>query len=258
MIEPEPLRQIDRTYVRYHGRKLSYFSGCDYFRLSSHPAVLEALQSGIARHGFNVAASRMTTGNHALYHQLEARLAAFFTTETAVLVSNGYLASFVAAQGLANEFTHALADERSHPALLDAGRFLGCELTTFEHRSVDSLARRLSALPSGARVVLLTDGMFSRDGSVAPLVEYRSRLPLDAWMLIDDAHGAGVLGETGEEPLRAAALTASELFRPSRSARPSVASAEPYCALVDCAGGLSTLPHLWAALRSRCQSPPPR
>src|SRR5207249_5899903 len=87
----EPLQQIDRTFVLHRGRKLSYFAGCDYFRLATHPEVLRAVSEGLDRFGLNVAASRRTTGNHALYEQLEEQLARFFEAEGAVLVSNGYL-----------------------------------------------------------------------------------------------------------------------------------------------------------------------
>jgi len=78
MTEPEPLQQIDRTYVRLRNRKLVYFSGCDYFRLASHHKIIAALQSGVEKYGLNVAASRLTTGNHRLYRELEKRLADFF------------------------------------------------------------------------------------------------------------------------------------------------------------------------------------
>ena len=77
MTEPEPLQQIDRTYVRFRQRKLSYFSGCDYFRLASHPRVIAALQTGVKKYGLNVAASRLTTGNHVLYRELEAATGRF-------------------------------------------------------------------------------------------------------------------------------------------------------------------------------------
>src|SRR5258707_2821472 len=81
MIEPEPLQQLDRTFVRFRRRKLSYFSGCDYYRLASHPRVLAALRAGVAKYGLNVAASRLTTGNHVLYPRLENALVRFFGQE---------------------------------------------------------------------------------------------------------------------------------------------------------------------------------
>src|SRR5258706_155532 len=92
------LQQMDRTHVLSQGRKLSYFGGCDYFRLASHPAVLRAVRAGLERFGLNVAASRLTTGNHRLYEQLERELAYFFHAERAVLVANGYLTNLVVTQ----------------------------------------------------------------------------------------------------------------------------------------------------------------
>src|SRR5437660_1163296 len=118
--EPEPLQQINRTYVRCRGRKLSYFSGCDYFRLASHPKVLAALRIGAAKYGLNVAASRLTTGNHLLYHRLEQELARFFAAPNALLVSTGYLTNLIVAQALAGKFSHVLIDDDSHPSLSDA------------------------------------------------------------------------------------------------------------------------------------------
>ncbi|MGN6554153.1 MAG: 8-amino-7-oxononanoate synthase, partial [Verrucomicrobiota bacterium] len=85
MTEPETLQPVDRTYVHYHGRKLSYFSGCDYFRLASHPEVIQAAQQGLKQFGLSVSASRLTTGNHPLYQTLENELARFFAVEAALL-----------------------------------------------------------------------------------------------------------------------------------------------------------------------------
>ena len=107
MTEPEPLQQINRTCVRVRNRTLAYFSGCDYFRLASHQKVIAALQAGVKKYGLNVAASRLTTGNHKLYGELEARLADFFKAETALLVSTGYLSNLVAAQALAGRNTRS-------------------------------------------------------------------------------------------------------------------------------------------------------
>src|SRR5687767_15136474 len=89
----EPLQQVDRTYVVHQGQRLSYFGGCDYFRLSSHPEVQEAMRGAIAQFGVNVAASRVTTGNHALYEELERRLCSFFRVEAALVVASGYVAN---------------------------------------------------------------------------------------------------------------------------------------------------------------------
>jgi glycine C-acetyltransferase/8-amino-7-oxononanoate synthase len=198
MKEAEVLQQTKRTYVRRHGRMLSYFSGCDYFRLASHPKVLQAVNEGLKRHGLNVAASRLTTGNHALYPKLENDLARFFGVEAALLTNSGYVTNLVVAQSLAGHFSHALMDERAHAALQDAAQFLNCPVLQFKHRTVDHFATTLKSCGPGARPVVLTDGMFSHDGSVAPLCAYSKLLPSDGLLLVDDAHGAGTLGKRGK------------------------------------------------------------
>lgn len=197
MIEPEPLQQIERTYVLWRRRKLSYFSGCDYFRLSSHPKVMAAISDGLKRYGLSVAASRLTTGNHTLYRALEERLANFFQAEAALLVPSGYAANLAVAQALAGRFSHALIDQGSHPSLCDAAGMLECSVRKFRHKSASDLAILVRRCGAKARLMVLTDGMFSRDGSVAPLKEYLKVLPRHAALLVDDAHGAGVLGANG-------------------------------------------------------------
>lgn len=193
----EPLQQLDRTCVLHRGRKLSYFAGCDYFRLSSHSDVLRALREGLDRFGLNVSASRKTTGNHALYGKLEAKLAEFFRVEATVLISNGYMTNLAVAQALAGEFTHALIDERSHGSLFDALKLLDCPVLPFKHRDPASAASAARQAGRKAKLVLITDGLFSHSGEVAPLDQYLQLLPASATLLVDDAHGAGTLGRTG-------------------------------------------------------------
>ena len=194
----EPLQQIDRTFVLFRGRKLSYFGGCDYFRLSSHPEVLRALQEGAEKFGLNVAASRFTTGNHVLFQKLETELTRFFGAERALLVSNGYATNLAVAQGLAGRFTHALIDERSHGSPFDAAELLQCPVKVFRHRDTKDLQRQLKACGASSIAFVLTDGMFSHDGSVPPLRQYLDLLQRRGLLLVDDAHGAGTLGKTGK------------------------------------------------------------
>ena len=197
MTEPPALQQIDRTYVLYGRKKLSYFSGCDYFRLSSHPAVLQALRDGVDEFGLNVAASRSTTGNHKLYLELEKSLGDFFNVDAATLVSSGYIANLAVAQALAGQVSHALIDERAHASLMDAADCLSCPVVRFRHRDANHVASILGVIGSQSRPIILTDGMFSHDGSVPPLGGYLESLPADGLLLLDDAHAAGVLGEKG-------------------------------------------------------------
>jgi 7-keto-8-aminopelargonate synthetase-like enzyme len=177
------------------------FSGCDYFRLTRDQRILASATLALRSDGLNVSASRATTGEREIYLRLEARLAAFFGSESALILPDGYLAPIAAAQALADEHTHALIDESAHGALLDAARMLNCPILKFPHRNPVAL-RKIATRPGRrARLVVLTDGMFSRDGSVAPLREYLKILPRSVKILVDDAHGAGVLGQAGKGSL---------------------------------------------------------
>lgn len=194
----DPLQQIDRTFVLHRGRRLSYFAGCDYFRMASHPAVLAALCEGVGKFGLNVSASRRTTGNHALYEELEHALAKFFGVEAALLLSTGYSTNLAVAQTLAGDFTHVLADERAHLSLLDAGRMLDRQPEgTFHHRDAEAAASAARRCGKSAKILLLTDGLFSHSGQVAPLADYLRLLPRNTTLIVDDAHGGGTIGQTG-------------------------------------------------------------
>jgi 7-keto-8-aminopelargonate synthetase-like enzyme len=174
-----------------------YFAGCDYFRLARRPEIWRAAARAGRDLGWNVSASRRTTGNHELYQTLERALAEFFHAPAAVLLPTGYLGDMAVAQALAGQFTHALMDERVHGSLVAAARFLDSPVQTFRHRQPADLARAIRRCGPRARVIVLTDGMFAADGSVAPLAEYLAVLPADGMILVDDAHGAGVLGRQG-------------------------------------------------------------
>ncbi len=188
--------QIDRTHVRQDGRKLVYFGGCDYFRMSRHARVWRALRGGLEQFGLNVAASRTTSGNHPLYGRLERELAAFFGVESATLAPNGWAPNLMVAQALTGQFSHVLIDEQAHPSLADAALFVGCPIVKFRHGDAGDLSRVLARL-ARCRPLVMSDGMFPRDGSVAPVPDYLQLLPRGGLLLLDDAHAAGVLGATG-------------------------------------------------------------
>jgi 7-keto-8-aminopelargonate synthetase-like enzyme len=197
MKEPESLQQAGRTCVFFKKRKFSYFAGCDYFRLSSHPEIMRAVTAGLEKYGLNVAASRVTTGNHALYRELEAALARFFAAPAALLVSNGYASNAVAAQTLRNDFSHVVIDAKAHVSLRDASRLFSGKVLEFKTRDPADLRRILAAAGRNIKPILLTDGVFTYEGEVAPLREYLKILGPHGRILLDDAHGAGVIGHTG-------------------------------------------------------------
>jgi len=191
------IEQVDRVFMRADGRKLVYFGGCDYYRLASNPHVLRAAARCLTKAPLNVAASRITTGNHSIYEQLEGALKVFFKVEDVLLAPTGYAANLIVAQALAGEFSHVLVDEQAHPSLKDAARFLDCPILQYQHRDVAHASQTVGRCGPAAKVILLTDGVFGHDGTLAPLPELMKALPKDGMLLLDDAHGAGVLGKNG-------------------------------------------------------------
>ncbi|MGA4644914.1 aminotransferase class I/II-fold pyridoxal phosphate-dependent enzyme [Limisphaera sp. 4302-co] len=213
MKEGMPLERVDPVHVRRNGRLWLDFGGCDYLRLAHSPALRQALVRAIQTHGWNVAASRLTTGNHPLYERAERKLARFFGAEAALLMPTGYTAPLAVAQALAGMFTLALVDEEAHVCLQDAAVFLGCPVRVFPHRDVDAVARWVRRLGPGARLILITDGLFGWNGAVAPLAEYRRVLPRNSWLLVDDAHAAGLLGRRGRGSVEEAGISRERLVQ---------------------------------------------
>ncbi|MBL9138619.1 MAG: aminotransferase class I/II-fold pyridoxal phosphate-dependent enzyme [Verrucomicrobiales bacterium] len=201
MHEPPVLQQIDETHVLHQGRSLVYFGGSDYLRLSWHPQVRAAMARGVEALGTNSAASRSTTGNLPVYGELESQLQRFFGTSSATLVSAGYMAPLVAAQALGPEHDAVLLDERVHACLHDAASLTGLPVRTFAHRDPAGLKRELNRANGQGRVLVMTDGLFSSTGDAAPLAEYLPMLARRGTLLVDDAHGVGVLGLRGRGTL---------------------------------------------------------
>lgn len=197
MSEADALQFHGTNEVRWGRRRLLYFSGCDYFRLARNPRIHRAARAALRQHGLNVAASRRTTGNHPIYGQLEAALARFFKSEGALIFPDGYMAPLAAAQAHAGEFGQVYLDELAHGALVDAAGMLGVPIHRFRHRDPEDLRQQLDKAPAGARPLVMTDGLFAHDGSVAPVAAYLKHLPRTGMVLLDDAHGAGVLGRHG-------------------------------------------------------------
>jgi 7-keto-8-aminopelargonate synthetase-like enzyme len=210
---PPPLEFIGQNELRFRGRVLVNFSGCDYFRLARDPRLAAAAKKTLSATGLNVSASRMTTGNREIYFELEAALANFFQAEAALILSDGYLAPLAAAQALAGEFTHAFIDERAHNALLDAARMLDCPVKKFPHRDVVALEKMLATGEQNFRPIILTDGMFSYDGAAAPLRAYLKILPRAGMILVDDAHGMGVVGATGKGTVEQAGVPRARVIQ---------------------------------------------
>ena len=186
----------DGIWVERDGRRLMSFSCNDYLNLSQHPAIKQAATAAVEKYGASSGASRLVTGNHPLYAELEARLAAIKQTEAAVVFGSGYLANAGIIPVLVGAKDLVLADELSHACLFAGAQLSRGKIMTFRHNDLDHL-RMLMAEHRGfyEHVLIVTDGVFSMDGDLAPLAELNEIAnEFDAWLMSDDAHGLGVVG----------------------------------------------------------------
>ncbi len=186
------------THVVWRGTRLMYFAGTDYHRLAFEPAVQTAVQEELRQQGLSSGGSRLTTGNNSTLLELEKTLARFFQVENALVVGSGYLANLILLQAIREEFDSVIADEQAHASLLDAARAVQLPVAFFKHRDPNSLEHLMTQQSHPHRTLVVTDGIFAARGEVAPIRDYwRIISTKGAALLIDDAHGMGVLGKTG-------------------------------------------------------------
>lgn len=194
----------NRVTLRQSGRALVDFSSNDYLGLARHPAIAAAMCDSAARYGTGSGASHLITGHSIEHARLEEELAAFTRRERVLLFSTGYMANLAILTTLAGRGETVLLDRLSHASLIDGGLLSGARLKRFAHADV-SAARSAIANCS----VLATDGVFSMDGDVAPLPALACvASEHDAWLVVDDAHGLGVVGASGRGSLELHGLDA--------------------------------------------------
>ena len=178
------------------GTVVHTFGGCDYLALAHHKQVAGAITHAFATLGLSSSASRQTTGNTQPHNALETDLAAFLGVEACLLLPDGYTANIAACQGLATRCPTALLDTKAHVSMRDSAHTAGLTVARFAHQDPASLGRELKAVrPNNALV--MTDGVFTADGSLAPLRACLDAIGPDDLLLIDDCHGLGVLGPGG-------------------------------------------------------------
>jgi len=189
--------------ISLQGRPLLNFAGNDYLGLSFHPKVCRAAQNAVAAHGVGSGASRLISGDDPLMHQLESELAAWKGFESALLVGSGMLANIGLLQSLADRHCTLFCDKLNHASLVDGARLSTGKVQRFAHLDVKQLEHLLQAAATsqaavGQRRIIVSDGVFSMDGDcadVAALLQIAERH--DALLVLDDAHGFGVLGNGG-------------------------------------------------------------
>jgi 8-amino-7-oxononanoate synthase len=197
------LRTIDgpqETRVRVDGRELLLLCSNNYLGLASHPALVEAACRATARYGAGSGASRLVSGSMRPHAQLEEALAAFKGCEAALLFNSGYAANTGILQGLFGPDDVIFSDALNHASLIDGCRLSRARTVVYPHADTAALEALLAveAPRRKGRWLIVSDGVFSMDGDLAPLPELvRLKKRYDALLMIDDAHGTGVLGAGG-------------------------------------------------------------
>jgi len=191
-----PTHRIDGLWVERGGRRLLSFSCNDYLNLTHHSAVKAAAIAAVEEHGAGSGASRLVTGDNPLFSALEARLAALKGYEAACVFGSGYLANSGIIPTVTGPGDLILVDELAHACIWSGSQLSGATVVAFRHNDMDDLAAKLAAHRGQARHALIaTDGVFSMDGDLAPLDQISVLAQAhDAWLLVDDAHGLGVVG----------------------------------------------------------------
>ncbi len=186
--------------VTLKGRRYLNFSSNDYLGLAAHPALAEAARRGLAEYGLGSGAAHLVTGHSAAHHAFEEELAAFTGRQRSLLFSSGYMANLGVASALLKRGDRVLEDRLNHASLLDAGLLSGARFARYEHGDVADLQKHLVEIDG--RTLVMTDGVFSMDGDVAPLPGLaRTAENAGAFLMVDDAHGFGVLGKHGRGSL---------------------------------------------------------
>ncbi|MBV8741302.1 MAG: 8-amino-7-oxononanoate synthase [Sinobacteraceae bacterium] len=195
---PDP---ANRTLLHLQGRDVIDFSSNDYLGLAHHPELVEAMAACAARCGAGSGAAHLITGHGIEHAHLEEELAAYTGRERALLFSTGYMANLALLSTLSGRHESVILDRLSHASLIDGALLSGARLRRFAHND-SGAAAQLLANSRHPVAILATEGVFSMDGDLAPLPELaRLAHEYDAWLVVDDAHGLGVLGASGRGSL---------------------------------------------------------
>ena len=185
------------AYITVDKQRQLAFCSNDYLGLANHPAVIEAMTTAAQEVGVGSGASHLIYGHSEQHHYLEEELAAFTGRERVLLFSTGYMANMGVISALLSRGDTVFEDRLNHASLLDAGILSRAKLKRFPHNDLSQLQQQLANTGEGRRLVAV-DGVFSMDGDLAPLMETSALCQKhNAWLMVDDAHGFGVLGKQG-------------------------------------------------------------
>jgi len=199
-------------FLTLDDRRYLSFCSNDYLGLANHPALLAAAHDGLQRYGTGAAASALICGHSTAHETLELELAAFVGMQRALYFSNGYMANLGTISALVGVGDCVFSDRLNHASLIDGARLSRADFKIYRHGDTDQLSRLL-AKSTSPRKLVATDAIFSMDGDLAPLPALLALCEQhDAWLLVDDAHGFGVLGPAGSGSLRHFGLHSERLI----------------------------------------------
>ena len=209
-LEQRHLRRTRR--VELHEGIVNFCSN-DYLGLARHPAVVKAFQDAAAKYGVGSGASHLVTGHGPEHEALETALAAFTGREKALVFSSGYMANMGVIGALADQNAALVSDKLNHASLIDGCRVSGARSHRFRHAEASHAFELLSSLDAAIDTrLLITDGVFSMDGDLAPLPDLaRVARQTGAWLIVDDAHGLGVVGASGRGTCEHFGMTAGDV-----------------------------------------------
>ncbi|MDF9408077.1 MAG: 8-amino-7-oxononanoate synthase [Pelotomaculum sp. PtaB.Bin013] len=188
--------QASRTVIG--GKECVLLSSNNYLGLTEHPEVKEAAKLAVDRWGAGSGGSRLITGNYALHEEMEKEIARFKREEGAITFSSGYMANFGVIQALVDRGDVVLSDELNHSSIVDGCRLSRAKVKVYRHRDMEHLEKILRQAKGYRRRLIVTDGVFSMDGDLAPLPDIVALAgQYGAFVMVDDAHGTGVLGRRG-------------------------------------------------------------
>jgi 8-amino-7-oxononanoate synthase len=201
------IERVEGTRIVADGRTLVNAASNDYLGLARHPRLLEAVADAVRAHGWGAGASRLLAGSFPAHAEAERRLTAFRGAEAVLLFPTGYAANLGLLQALGGAETVVVSDALNHASLIDACRLSRARVAVYPHRDVAAARKLLADAPGAARRLLVTDAVFSMDGDLAPLPALLAAArETGSVLVVDDAHGNGVLGETGRGTLEALGL----------------------------------------------------
>ena len=181
-----------------NGKQVLSFCSNDYLGLANHPKIIERFSKAASLSGVGAGASHLITGHHKSHHALEEELAEFIGCERALLFSTGYMANLGVVSALSNRDSIVYEDRLNHASLIDAGIISRAKLKRYPHLNTEELDTKLTSEKKNSKLIL-TDGVFSMDGTITPAAKLQSIAnKFSATLIIDDAHGIGVLGEHGK------------------------------------------------------------